>query len=88
VTSATFNVALVGPSAQIGLWILPEVDGLFVRILLFIAGLAILGGNLGWGTLAFALLIGPIVHVTIPRLMVPAAITHTADETTPESIIR
>ena len=36
---------------------------------------AILGGNLGWGTLAFALLIGPIVHFTIPRLMVPAAIT-------------
>jgi len=120
-----FNVALVGPSAQIGLWILPEIEGLALRILVFIAGLlllgiatglylgarfgpgprdglmtgihhryggkiwivrssielvvltigAILGGNLGWGTLAFALLIGPIVHFTIPRLMVPAAIT-------------
>lgn len=118
-----FNVALVGPSAQVGLWMLPEIEGLFLRILVFVAGLlllgiatglylgarfgpgprdglmtgihhrfggkiwivrssielvaltigAILGGNLGWGTLAFALLIGPIVHFTIPRLMVPAA---------------
>jgi uncharacterized membrane protein YczE len=32
-----------------------------------------LGGTVGWGTLAFALLIGPMVGVTIPRLMVPAA---------------
>jgi uncharacterized membrane protein YczE len=121
-----FNVALVGPSAQVALWILPEVEGLFLRILLFVAGLlllgvatglylgarfgpgprdglmtgihrkfggkiwivrssielvvltigAVLGGNLGWGTLAFALLIGPIVHFTIPLLMVPAAHTH------------
>ncbi|PJJ81355.1 putative membrane protein YczE [Salinibacterium amurskyense] len=120
-----FNVALVGPSAQVGLWILPEIEGLGLRILVFVAGLlllgiatglylgarfgpgprdglmtgihhryggkiwivrssielvvltigAILGGNLGWGTLAFALLIGPIVHFTMPRLMVPAAIT-------------
>ena len=133
-----FNVALVGPSAQVGLWMLPEIEGLFLRILVFVAGLlllgiatglylgarfgpgprdglmtgihhrfggkiwivrssielvvltigAVLGGNLGWGTLAFALLIGPIVHFTIPRLMVPAAITHTADATTPETIIR
>ncbi|GAA1219446.1 hypothetical protein [Rhodoglobus aureus] len=130
-----FNVALVGPSAQLGLWMLPEIEGLFVRILLFVAGLvllgiatglylgarfgpgprdglmtgihrkfggkiwivrsgieivvltigAILGGNLGWGTLAFALLIGPIVHFTIPWLMVPAAITPAADATTAET---
>lgn len=120
-----FNVALVGPSAQVGLWILPEIEGLGLRILVFVAGLvllgiatglylgarfgpgprdglmtgihhryggkiwivrssielvvltigAILGGNLGWGTLAFALLIGPIVHFTMPRLMVPAAVS-------------
>jgi uncharacterized membrane protein YczE len=126
-----FNVALVGPFAQLGLWILPEIEGLFLRILLFIAGLlllgiatglylgarfgpgprdglmtgihrkfggkiwivrsgielvvltigAILGGNLGWGTLAFALLIGPIVHITMPRLMVPAAISRHDVET-------
>lgn len=33
----------------------------------------LLGGNVGLGTLAFALLIGPMVHRTIPWLMVPAA---------------
>ena len=31
----------------------------------------ILGGNVGIGTLAFALLIGPMVSVTLPRLRVP-----------------
>ncbi|WP_010204092.1 membrane protein YczE [Salinibacterium sp. PAMC 21357] len=127
-----FNVAVVGPSAQLGLWLLPEIEGLLPRILLFVAGLlllgvatglylgarfgpgprdglmtgihrkyggkiwvvrstielvvltigAVLGGNLGWGTLAFALLIGPIVHFTIPRLMVPAALTPTAESAT------
>lgn len=34
----------------------------------------LLGGNVGLGTLAFALLIGPMVHRTIPWLMVPAAV--------------
>ena len=33
----------------------------------------LLGGNVGVGTLAFALLIGPMVNVTIPWLRVPAA---------------
>ncbi|MBH0130143.1 YitT family protein [Salinibacterium sp. NK8237] len=126
-----FNVALVGPSAQLGLWMLPEIEGLALRILVFAAGLlllgiatglylgarfgpgprdglmtgihrryggkiwvvrssielvvlsigAFLGGDLGWGTLAFALLIGPIVHFTIPRLMVPAAVSGESVET-------
>jgi len=31
----------------------------------------LLGGNVGFGTLAFALLIGPLVNLTIPRLRVP-----------------
>jgi uncharacterized membrane protein YczE len=31
----------------------------------------ILGGNVGFGTLAFALLVGPLVHVTMPLLRVP-----------------
>ena len=31
----------------------------------------LLGGNVGFGTLAFALLIGPLVNITIPRLRVP-----------------
>ena len=33
----------------------------------------LLGGNVGFGTVAFALLIGPMVHVTVPRLRVPLA---------------
>jgi len=31
----------------------------------------LLGGNVGLGTLAFALLVGPLVGVTLPRLRVP-----------------
>jgi uncharacterized membrane protein YczE len=117
------NVLLVGPSAQVGLWIIPEIDDLFSRVVLFAGGLAmvaiatglyigarfgpgprdglmtgihrrwgwkiwivrtsievtvltigwLLGGNVGIGTLAFALLIGPMVNVTLPLLRVPEA---------------
>lgn len=28
----------------------------------------VLGGTVGWGTLAYALVIGPLVHVTVPAL--------------------
>lgn len=35
----------------------------------------LLGGQVGVGTLAFALLVGPMVGVTLPLLMVPAART-------------
>jgi len=121
------NALLVGPSAEVGLWLIPEQNVLWVQILLFTAGLLllavatglyigarfgpgprdglmtginakfgirlwivrtslevvvliigwILGGNVGFGTLAFALLIGPLVHRTIPFLMVPAALSVT-----------
>ena len=43
----------------------------------------ILGGNVGIGTLAFALLIGPMVNVTIPWLMVPAAVREPVLEEVP-----
>ena len=119
------NVLLVGPSAEVGLALLPMPDGLVMQILFFAAGLVLLaiatglyigarfgpgprdglmtgihrkygwkiwivrtaievtvlsigwllGGNVGLGTLAFALLIGPMVNITIPRLLVPAALT-------------
>ena len=117
------NVLLVGPFAQVGLWIIPPIDGLLWKILVFASGLLILaiatglyigarfgpgprdglmtgiharwgwriwivrtsievvvlsigwvlGGDVGFGTLAFALLIGPLVNITIPRLRVPVA---------------
>ncbi|MCS4236743.1 YczE/YyaS/YitT family protein [Stenotrophomonas rhizophila] len=123
------NVMLIGPSAQFGLWLLPEVHGLAWQIPMFLSGLLIvalatglyigarfgpgprdglmtglhartgwpiwvvrsgiegsvlvigwqLGGNVGVGTLAFALLIGPLCGVTLPlfgiRKPAPAAAT-------------
>ena len=115
------NVLLIGPSAQLGLWLFPKQHDLGFQLLFFVAGLALLavatglyigarmgpgprdglmtgihartgwrlwmvrtgievtvllvgwalGGNFGPGTVAFALLIGPMVAVTIPWLRVP-----------------
>jgi uncharacterized membrane protein YczE len=115
------NVLLIGPSAQLGLWILPAQHVLVFQILFYVIGLVLLalatglyigarmgpgprdglmtgihartgwklwivrtaievtvllvgwalGGNFGPGTIAFALLIGPMVGVTIPWLRVP-----------------
>lgn len=116
------NVLLIGPSAQLGLLVIPAAHQLWEQILLFAGGLAllaiatglyigarfgpgprdglmtgihrrwgwrlwairtsievvvlglgwVLGGNVGVGTVAFAVLIGPMVNVTIPWLRVPA----------------
>lgn len=110
------NALLVGPSAQLGLWLLPEFQQLWQQLLVFAAGLLLLalatglyigarfgpgprdglmtglhartgwpvwavrtgiegsvllagwwmGGAVGVGTLAFALLIGPLVGLTLP----------------------
>jgi uncharacterized membrane protein YczE len=109
------NVVLIGPSAQLGLWMFPDFEGLWQRIPAFIAGLSVLalatgmyiganfgpgprdglmtglhrrmgwpiavvrtgieatvllagwlmGGDAGWGTLVFALAIGPMCAVTM-----------------------
>ena len=119
------NALLVGPSAEVGLALLPVPEGLVLQIVYFAGGLSLLaiatglyigarfgpgprdglmtgihrkfgwriwivrtaievtvlsigwllGGNVGLGTLAFALLIGPMVNVTMPLLLVPAAVT-------------
>ncbi|MDR2256082.1 MAG: hypothetical protein LBE25_08815 [Arthrobacter sp.] len=110
------NVLLIGTSAQAGLWLLPPVESLWIRIPMFAAGLLLLavasglyiaprlgpgprdglmtglnqrfgwpiwiartsievcvaligfalGGNLGVGTVVFALLIGPLCQRTLP----------------------
>jgi uncharacterized membrane protein YczE len=115
------NVLLIGPSAQLGLAILPQQTVPALQALVFAGGLALvaiatglyigarlgsgprdglmtglhrrtgwriwivrtgievvvviigalLGGQLGIGTIAFALLIGPMVGVTLPLLRVP-----------------
>lgn len=117
------NVLIIGPSAQLGLWLVPELGSLWVRIPVFAVGLLLvgfatglylggrygpgprdglmtgihrrtgrpiwlvrtaieltvlaigwlLGGNVGFGTLAFALLIGPIAGRAIPLLASPRA---------------
>jgi uncharacterized membrane protein YczE len=117
------NVLLIGPSAQVGLWIFPQQTTLGFQLLFFTGGLLLLavatglyigarlgpgprdglmtgihartgwrlwmirtaievsvlligwalGGNFGPGTIVFALLIGPMVSVTIPWLRVPLA---------------
>jgi uncharacterized membrane protein YczE len=122
------NVLLIGPSAQLGLWVIPTQTDLLFQILFYIAGLLLLavatglyigarlgpgprdglmtgihartgwklwvvrtaievtvlligwalGGNFGPGTIVFALLIGPMVHFTIPRLTVPLPVERTA----------
>jgi len=117
------NVLIIGPSAEVGLAVLPQPDVLWAQVLLFAGGLALLaiatglyigarfgpgprdglmtgiherfgvriwivrtiiegsvlaigwllGGNVGFGTVAFALLIGPMVGVALPLLRVPDA---------------
>ncbi|MGO4301400.1 membrane protein YczE [Leifsonia sp. RAF41] len=128
------NVLLVGPSAQLGLDLIPQQTILWVQVLFFAAGLAllavatglyigprlgpgprdglmtglhartgrpiwmvrtaievtvliigwVLGGNVGVGTLAFALLVGPLCSITLPffaiRLPQDAATTEAALE--------
>lgn len=115
------NVLLIGPSAQLGLWLIPQQTVPFIQGLVYTGGLLllavatglyigarlgpgprdglmtglvkrtgwkiwivrtaievtvltigwILGGQVGIGTVAFALLIGPLVNLTLPRLVVP-----------------
>jgi uncharacterized membrane protein YczE len=110
------NALLVGPSADVGLWLIPAGLDLWVRVVLFAAGLVllavasgiyiganlgpgprdglmtglhartgwpiwvvrsgiegsvlligwVLGGNVGAGTVAFALLVGPLCQWTLP----------------------
>ncbi|MGN6763503.1 MAG: YczE/YyaS/YitT family protein [Leifsonia sp.] len=128
------NVLLIGPSAQLGLDLLPQQTELWAQVLFFAAGLAllavatglyigprmgpgprdglmtglhartgrpiwlvlpaivvtalimggVLGGNVGVGTLAFALLVGPLCSITLPffaiRLPQDAATTTAALE--------
>lgn len=133
------NVLLIGPSAQLGLAVLPQQTVPALQAVVFAGGLALvavatglyigarlgsgprdglmtglhrrtgwriwivrtaievvvviigalLGGQLGIGTVAFALLIGPMVGVTLPLFRVPEALGSSApEETTPERAAR
>ncbi|MCU1446507.1 hypothetical protein [Cryobacterium sp.] len=115
------NAVLVGPAADVGLWLVPAGLDLWLRVLLFAAGLVLLavasgiyigaglgpgprdglmtglhartgwkiwvvrtgiegavlsvgwalGGNVGLGTVAFALLVGPLCQWTLPLFARP-----------------
>jgi uncharacterized membrane protein YczE len=117
------NVLLIGPSAQLGLALIPAQKVVWLQVPLFLGGVVLLaiatglyigarlgpgprdglmtgihrrtgwkiwivrtgievsvlligwalGGNFGPGTVAFALLIGPLVNITLPLLTVPPA---------------
>ena len=117
------NILVIGPSAELGLWLVPQQTVWWMQALVFAGGLTLLavatglyvgarlgpgprdglmtgiharfgwpiwavrtgieltvltagwllGGQVGIGTLAFALLIGPMVNVTLPLLRVPEA---------------
>ena len=119
------NVLLIGPSAELGLWLVPQQTVPWQQGVVFAGGLAllaiatglyigarlgpgprdglmtglhrrtgwpiwvvrtgievtvltigfVLGGQVGIGTLAFALLIGPMVNGTLPLLRVPERAT-------------
>lgn len=127
------NVLLIGPSAQLGLWLIPQQTVPWIQALVFAGGLAllavatglyigarlgpgprdglmtglhkrtgwkvwivrtgievtvlaigwILGGQVGIGTVAFALLIGPMVNVTLPLLAVPTGAPPESTEAAP-----
>lgn len=113
------NALLVGLFVDLGLWILPEVSHLGVRVAMLVGGILlcgvstglyvgaglgpgprdglmtglaargvpvglaragielsalavgwVLGGTVGLGTVAFALLVGPVVHWSVPRLRI------------------
>jgi uncharacterized membrane protein YczE len=81
VATAAYIGARLGPGPRDGLMTgLVRRTGSSVRVvrtLLEVSVLAtgwLLGGTVGIGTVAYALAIGPLVHVLLPRLTVPEAV--------------
>ena len=127
------NALLIGPSAQLGLWAIPDAHGLVAQTALFAAGLVLLaaatgiyigagfgagprdglmtglhrrtgrpiwmvrslieaavlvtgwwlGGTVGWGTLAFACLVGPLCGVFLPMFALPPRLRTVGAQTPP-----
>lgn len=79
VATALYIGAGLGPGPRDGLMTGLAARGVSIRVArtcievtVLVAGW-LLGGTVGVGTVAFAMSIGPLVHVLIPRLAVPAA---------------
>lgn len=122
------NILVIGPSIELGLWLIPDLDAIWARVALFAVGLCLLavasglyigarlgpgprdglmtglnsrfgwplwaargsveltvlgvgwalGGDVGVGTVAFALLIGPLCGLTVrpARAPEPLALSH------------
>ncbi|WP_018763790.1 membrane protein YczE [Arthrobacter sp. 135MFCol5.1] len=90
IASACYIGARFGPGARDGLMTgLARRTGWSVRLsrtLIEVTVLAIgwlLGGSVGVGTVVYALAIGPLVHVLLPRFMVPAATPKAASKPAP-----
>lgn len=90
IASACYIGARFGPGARDGLMTgLARRTGWSVRLsrtLIEVTVLAIgwlLGGSVGVGTVVYALAIGPLVHVLLPRFMVPAAPPKAASKPAP-----
>ena len=127
------NALLIGPSAQLGLWAIPDAHGLMAQTALFAAGLVLLaaatgiyigagfgagprdglmtglhrrtgrpiwmvrslieaavlvtgwwlGGTVGWGTLAFACLVGPLCGVFLPMFALPPTLRSAGAQSPP-----
>lgn len=85
VATALYIGARLGPGPRDGLMTgLVARTGGSVRLVRFgieavvVAGGWLLGGRLGFATLAYALAIGPLVHVLMPRFELPARAGQTA----------
>lgn len=90
IASACYIGARFGPGARDGLMTgLARRTGWSVRLsrtLIEVTVLAIgwvLGGSVGVGTVVYALAIGPLVQLLLPRFMVPAAAPQSAGEPAP-----
>ena len=90
IASACYIGARFGPGARDGLMTgLARRTGWSVRLsrtLIEVTVLAVgwlLGGSVGVGTVVYALAIGPLVHVLLPRFMVPAAEPKAASKPAP-----
>jgi len=77
--TALYIGARMGPGPRDGLMTgLVARTGRPVRVVriaieVLVVGLGwLLGGTVGWATVAYALAIGPIVHVLLPRCTLPA----------------
>jgi uncharacterized membrane protein YczE len=90
IASACYIGARFGPGARDGLMTgLARRTGWSVRLsrtLIEVSVLAIgwlLGGSVGVGTVVYALAIGPLVQLLLPRFMVPAAAPKAVSEPAP-----